>query len=221
MAVGGLLALSLCLALVPSRDALAQDERATFELTVEITWSAEAAPLDFPATAHMSRLIGVMHNSRYVLFRDGDTASSGLELLAENGRATILEAEFAEAMRRGRLGSRFEEPGLPRVPASFATTIETTKDHPLLSFVTMIAPSPDWFAGAADIALMSGGDWVEELEVPIWAWDAGTDSGQTYEAANADRQPRESIRLLATPHFLARDGLVPMGRAVLRRIGTP
>ena len=206
------------LALTWGASAAAQDDAATFELTLDITWSAETAPFEFPADAHLSRLFGATHHSRYTLFRDGDTASTGVEVMAESGRGTVLAAEWAEAGRRGRVGTVFEGPALSAAPGSVTTTFEATSAHPLVSFVTMLAPSPDWFTGAADVPLWVDGQWIDEVELVLWAWDSGTDNGETYDAANADTQPRHSVRLLATPHFLTATGLVPMGTARLRRI---
>lgn len=203
---------------MPPGGGAAGPETASFELTAEITWSARTAPLDFPDRAHMSGLVGATHNARYVLFRDGHAASSGLELVAENGRAAILRAEFTEAMRRGRLGGLVEGPSLAQVPGRLSTRFEADRDHPLLSFVTMLAPSPDWFTGAADIALMAGGEWIDEMETTLWVWDAGTDSGRTYGAPNQDTQPRQSVRLLASRHFLTPAGLTSVGTLKLRRL---
>lgn len=196
----------------------AQDQSARFELALDITWSAATAPYAFPEGPHLSRLLLATHHSRYTLFRDGETASSGLELVAENGRVSVLRAELAEAQRRGRVGNVVEGPALPRAPGTLATTFEATTDHPLVSFVTMLAPSPDWFTGAADLRLHDGSAWVDALGVTLWTWDAGTDDGTDYVAANADTQPQQSIRLLATPHFLTDRGIVPVGTATLRRL---
>lgn len=166
----------------------------------------------------MSRLVGVSHNGRYVLFRDGHTASSGLELLAENGRSTVLKAEFEEAQRRNRIGAVIEKPGLASLPGRFVSRFTTTEEHPFLSLVTMIAPSPDWFTGVADLSLKESDRWIDQVELPLWAWDAGTDSGATYEAPNADSQPRQSVRLLAGPHFLRPIGLSSIGTLKIVRI---
>ena len=206
------------LALIAASPVAAQDDPATFELTLTITWSAETAPFAFPDDAHLSRLFGATHHGRYTLFRDGDTASTGVEVMAESGRGWVLTAEWAEASRRGRVGTVFEGPALSAAPGTVTTTFEATPAHPLLSFVTMLAPSPDWFTGGADLPLRLDNRWIDETEIVLWAWDSGTDSGQTYDAANADTQPRQSVRLLATPHFLTPDGLVPMGTARIRRI---
>ena len=190
-----------------------------FELTVNITWSTATAPLEFPPDGHMSGLIGATHDKRYVLFRDGDTASSGLELLAENGRVATLRAELAEARRRGRLGEEIDGPELDKVPGEISVRFKASEKHSRLSFVTMIAPSPDWFTGAADIALQAGGNWIDTISVTLWAWDSGTDHGTTYNAEDIDAQPQQSIRLLASPHFLTEQGLVPMGTATVTRVG--
>ena len=206
------------LALAWTHPAAAQTEGATFELILEITWSAETVPFEFPANAHLSPIFGATHHGRYTLFRDGDTASSGLELVAENGRGSVLTAELSEATRRGRVGTVFDGPALSVVPGSVATTFEATSAHPLLSFVTMLAPSPDWFTGGADIPLLVDGQWIDEVEIVLWTWDSGTDDGATYDTANAETQPQQSVRLLASPHFLTADGLLPLGIARVRRI---
>ena len=214
----GLVAVWLIIGLSVLETADAQNDSATFELEIDIRWSAATAPFDFPATAHLSRLIGATHHRKYVLFRDGDTASSGLELIAENGRDTTLRAEFAEAQRRRRVGTVVPGPALASVPGTLSIRFETTARHPLLSFVAMIAPSLDWFTGAADVELRREGTWIESAEIALWAWDSGTDSGATYTAPDDDTQPQQSVRLAASRHFLSGDGLVAVGTARLRRV---
>ena len=65
---------------------------------------------------------------------------------------------------------------------------------------------------------MPDGKWLDRVELTLWAWDAGTGSGSTYTDPGPDTQPRESIRLLATPHFLDATGLKPVGTATLTRM---
>lgn len=214
----GLLLLFVCGA------ALADDDPARYRVDVEIRWSAQTAPVEFPDRPHLTRFVGATHHVRYGLFADGATASSGVVLVAENGRSTVLEAEVQEAMRRGRAGTFIDGPALDTVPGAVSFTVDVTRTHYLVSFVSMIAPSPDWFTGVSAIDLRtadSGGDhsgWVDTATVPLWAWDSGSDSGMTFTAPNADTQPRESIRLVATPHFLTADGLVALGVARFTRV---
>jgi Spondin_N len=213
-----LLALTaLLLGLSSAGNAQAVDT-ARYTLEVAVAWSAETHPLEFPGGAHFSDLIGATHDARYTLFADGRTASTGLELLAENGRASILRAELDEGARRGRIGAVFRGEGVYSLPGSITTTFDVDARHRLVSFATMIAPSPDWFTGLSGVDLMTGGQWIERLELALWAWDAGTDSGQTYTDPDADTQPRESVRLLASPHFIDDRGLKRVGTATLLRL---
>lgn len=101
---------------------VADDAAAHFEIVADITWSSDTAPFEFPGSAHLSGLVGATHNTKYVLFRDGQTASSGLELIAENGRAKTLRSEFAEVMRRGRLGTIVDGPELSSVPGQITAS---------------------------------------------------------------------------------------------------
>jgi hypothetical protein len=211
------LLMSLALTVIMPSGSQAQ-EAARYQLELKVVWSSETHPYEFPLGAHFSDLIGVSHDSRYVLFADGRTASSGLELLAENGRATILQAEMAEAARRDRVGAVFTGEGLRTVPGVMTAEFDVDAGHSLISLATMIAPSPDWFTGVSGINLAKGGAWIDRLELSLWAWDAGTDSGSTYAAPDMDTQPRESVRLLATPHLLGGDGLRTVGTVIFTRM---
>ncbi|MBX2869659.1 MAG: spondin domain-containing protein [Acidiferrobacterales bacterium] len=196
---------------------VADSNRATYKVEIAIDWSKATAPFEHPGDPHMSSMIGLTHGERFSLFADGDTASSGLELLAENGRFGILRAQFEELERRDRIGAVVEAGGIKSLPGQVSTTFKTTKNHPLLSVVTMLAPSPDWFTGISAVNLLDGGKWIDTLSLPLWVWDAGTDSGSTFKSKNIDTQPRESIRLLATKHFLNDAGLIRIGTISIAR----
>ena len=197
----------------------AAQEAATYRLEVVFTWSEATHPHNWPeGGGHMTGLVGASHHARYVMFQDGRTASSGVRVVAENGRPAILLAELAEAKRRGRVGAAFQTGGVKSVPGQVQTTVKVSQRHYQISFVTMIAPSPDWFTGVAGVTLYADGVWADQIDVPLWPWDAGTDSGAEYRSANAETQPAQSIRLLATPHFLKPSGLAPIGTARFTRI---
>ena len=196
--------------------ALAQDS-VRYRLDVTLNWDGTVAD-GHPADKHWSRLIAFAHTSRYALFSDGDTASSGLALVATNGRVSVLEAELAEARRRGRAGMHVVVPGLAAGVGTFSVELELTERQSHVSFATMLAPSPDWFTGLSGVDLMPGDAWLPLAIRPLWVWDAGADSGPDFEGANVDTQPRQSVRLLTHPAFLTPDGLAPIGTATLTRL---
>ena len=160
----------------------------------------------------MTRLFGVTHARRYVLFRDGNTASSGVILMVENGRDTVLQAEWAEAARKDRVRALFEAADLAVLPGAVSVKFEATAEQPHVSFVSMIAPSPDWFSGVSSVALQEGEVWRDSITVQLWGWDAGSDNGETHDSENAEVQPRQSVRLLTAPQFLGEEGLKGMRR---------
>lgn len=203
------LAALVCLALPGF--ASAQDT-ARYQVDIDFNWSA-APELD----AHWSRLIAFAHSSRYTLFEDGATASSGLALVATNGRVSVLEAELAEGRRRGRVGQHVVLPGIAS-PGTFTFALDVDVMFSRMSFATMLAPSPDWFSGLSHVNLRDEDVWRDQFSVALWPWDAGVDSGPDYTEPNIDTQPRQSVRLLTHPDFLTPEGLRPIGRATFTRL---
>lgn len=62
----------------------------------------------------------------------------------------------------------------------FAVFRVDPKNH-LMSFVTMITPSPDWILGVASLDLcLPNCTWIENKVINLYPFDAGTDSGPSY-----------------------------------------
>lgn len=198
---------------------LAQAEDVQYQLDLDISWSGDTHPHDWPeGGGHMSGLIGATHHGRYVMFADGYTATSGVKSVAERGRQRILRAELDEAIERKRVKDVFQADGIAKVPGRISATFALSETHARVSFITMIAPSPDWFTGLAGVRLRDDKGWRDKAVYALWAWDAGTDRGQSYGSDNDANQPAESIRLVASPHFLDNKGLKQVGTATFTRI---
>lgn len=193
---------------------VAAQESARYRVEISLNWDVADPSL----SAHWSRLIGFAHSARYALFADGATASSGLALLATNGRVSVLQAELSEAQRRGRAGVPVVQPGLDAGVGIFTFELDVDEKLNRISFATMLAPSPDWFAGISGVALHEDGRWRTQVHVPLWPWDAGADSGEHYTDVNVETQPRQSVRLLTHPDFLTPEGLLPIGQASFTRL---
>ncbi|MDE2877532.1 spondin domain-containing protein [Candidatus Palauibacter soopunensis] len=169
---------------------------ARYRVVFEATWSASTHPTNFPGGAHFSPLIGAVHNAGVTFWARDGTATPGIETMAETGGTSTLTAEIQAQIPGGALavvnGSGIRSPGSTTIQA-----IALRADFPLVTLVTMIAPSPDWFVGVSGLSLRDAdGNWIEELEVVLYPYDAGTDSGPVYTSANNDTQPKEPIRNL-------------------------
>ena len=193
-------------------------QEVTYRITVEGAWTATSHPHEYPRDAHFSWLTGATHDAGYRLFEAGGAATPGLEALAEDGELTPYDEEIQAAIDQGSAGALFQARPIDKMPGT--TTFEITLDqrHPLVSLVTMIAPSPDWFTGVADVRLLENGAWVAEKTLDLEAWDAGTDSGATFTSSDADTMPREAVRLLDTEHFAIDGKIVPVGTVTFKRL---
>lgn len=202
------------LAAVLTAPLIAQDTgHAVYDVRFESTWSSSTQPNAFPAGAHYSPLIGAVHASGATFWEPGGISSQGMERMAELGSRTVLRNEVNAEISAGAALSVIEGPGIG-TPATADLSIELTPEFPLVTLVTMIAPSPDWFIGVGGLSLLEDGLWKDEVTVPLLAWDAGTDSGQGFTSPNLNTTPKAPIALLQGGPLLSG---VPLGTFTLTR----
>ncbi len=206
------------LALLLPTFALAQST-ATYRVTFESAWSADTHPDGFPPDPHYSPLIGAAHNEAASLWTVGGLASPGIEQMAETGGTSQLRGEVDGLIGEGTALSVLSGAGIDS-PGSTSFTFDLTEDYALVSLVTMVAPSPDWFVGVSGLNLREGGDWTEERVVDLFAYDAGTDSGEDYTSPNQDTNPAEPIFRIEEAPFVVNSELVPLGTFTFRLLST-
>ncbi len=179
-----------CLALATT--AFAQG-RATYKLVFEATWSEDTHPSDFPSNPHFSGLIGGSHDERVSFWEVDELASAGIKSMAETGSKTALRNEVEDAIDDGTAADVLDGGGIGTSPGSRQMTFTITPDHPLVTVTSMLAPSPDWFVGVSGLSLLEDYEWIDTVEVELFVYDAGTDSGSTYDSPNDPTTPREPI----------------------------
>ena len=164
-----------------------------YEVAFVANWTDSTHPYDnFPSNPHFSPLVASVHSSEIGFWELGDTASHGMESMAETGSTQLLAQEISPHYPRSVL--RLILRSVVQSPGSDTFEVVVHERFPLVTLVTMLGPSPDWFAGVTSLSLMdAGGAWVERLEVPLYPLDAGTDSGTSYNSPNEDTSPPENI----------------------------
>ena len=212
-----LMALS-CLMVYPAVSQSAEDSMAMYVVVFNSTWSAETHPTDFPTSPHFSGLIGATHNSTVKLWEAGGLASPGIKNMAETGGKDPMNSEIETLIQSGPAGVKLSGGGINPSPGTVSLDFEISIDFPLVTLVSMIAPSPDWFVGVSELSLMAGGEWVDELVVDLHGYDAGTDSGATFASSNAETTPAEPIAIIQTaPLVLDAMAPVPLGTFTFTR----
>ncbi|HSD27817.1 MAG TPA: spondin domain-containing protein [Vicinamibacteria bacterium] len=191
---------------------------ARYAVTFEATWSAASHPSDFPDDPHLSPLVGGTHSSAVGFWRAGAPATDGIEAMAELGRVTPLDFEVQAAIAAGTAEHLLRGEGIARSPGATTLEFEIGRDRPLVTLVSMIAPSPDWFVGVHDLSLLENGDWVAERAVTLFPYDAGTDHGRSYSSPDLDARPRDSVREISGFPFTFEGRVAPVGTFTFRRV---
>jgi len=166
-----------------------------FEFIAE--WSDETHPTSFPSNPHFSSVIGATHTDTVSLWSPNGIATNGIERMAESGSTSALQGEVNTLIGQASADQFISLGGVSTSPGTRTGTITIDSDFPLISLVTMIAPSPDWFVGIHDVDLRAGGVWAREMTFDLDPYDSGTDAGANYTSSNADINPHEPIENIA------------------------
>jgi hypothetical protein len=184
------------------------EESARYLLTFEATWSEATHPTDFPPNPHFSGLIGAAHSDGVYLWQEGETATPGIENMAETGEKSPLDSEIEALIAGGGACEMISGGGIQLSPGAVTVEFTASQDCSLVSVVSMIAPSPDWFVGVSGLRLFVEGGWVEEQVVELYPYDAGTDGGTGYTSPDEPMDEPEAIYSLETEPLLV-EGRVP------------
>ncbi|XP_066505539.1 spondin-1b [Hoplias malabaricus] len=204
---------------------------AKYRLTFYGNWSEKVHPKDYPRRAnHWSALIGASHSKNYMLWEYGGFASEGVRQVAEFGSPVKMEEEIRQ---KGDdvmtvIKTKAQWPAWQPLNIRAAPSAEFSVDRArhLMSFLTMLGPSPDWNVGISGENLCTRQcGWVQRLVKDLLPWDAGTDSGLSYESPNKPSNPQERIRALSSldhpqsPFYDPLGGpITPLARVVVERI---
>ncbi|WP_204346558.1 spondin domain-containing protein [Psychroserpens algicola] len=179
--------------------------RASYTISFTSHWDSETndpingnSIVDLPGNAHWSDLVGATHNNAARLLEMGSLATEGIKDVAELGNNTAIMNEV-QALINSNHADQFLQAAFddfaPRTTATLSN-IEVSEDFPLLSLAAMIAPSPDWMIAVNSINLRDGNTWVQSLSIPLFPYDAGTDSGVNYNSGNQTTMPAQPITSL-------------------------
>lgn len=191
-----LLAGTLGLGCAAYGDASDDGPKATYTVTYTGAWTTAATPGGVPDGAHFSPLIGGVHNADVAFLEAGGTATAGIESMAERGRTAALSEEI-EAAGANALSVLRKDSGSGATDSSTFESVVLTADHPRITLLSMLAPSPDWFVGVFGLSLLdAAGGWVEALTVDLYPYDAGTEEGEEFSFDNAATVPQGTITSL-------------------------
>eukprot|EP00117_Sycon_ciliatum_P044951 scpid82019/ scgid4464/ Spondin-2; Differentially expressed in cancerous and non-cancerous lung cells 1; Mindin len=133
---------------------------------------------------------GASHSPCFTMWREGEK----------------LDAKYPKRQQRGGFGIhgldllQTSDPGNdPVVQTVQEASIKLNRYYPLVSAITEIHPSPDWFVGIDSLSLCDGPHWIQQLAIPVYPYDSGWDSGLNFTSSNPlESWERERIAALTT-----------------------
>ena len=127
--------------------------------------------------------------------------------------------EIAPAIANGTAHLQLAGGGIGTSPGSVSLTFPQPmrRDHPLVTLVSMIAPSPDWFVGVESLNLIEDAGLVTNKVVTLYGMDAGTDSGASYASPDQVTAPRGGITEFTGFPALVNGVIVPFGNYTFTR----
>jgi hypothetical protein len=168
---------------------------AKYTVTFTGTWnSTDHGTL--PGNAHWSDLVGASHNGDITFWEQGSFASAGIEDVAELGNNIAFNSEVNTAIGNGNADQWLQQGFSPNIALGTCVimNIIVTEDHPLLTLVSMIAPSPDWFVGINALSLLDeSNNWINSITIDMFPYDAGTEDGSDYSTNNSSSDPLQTI----------------------------
>ena len=170
---------------------------ATYSVTFQGAWTTTVTSGGLPSGAHFTTLIGGVHNAGVTFLREGGMASGGVELVAELGGTSTLATEVNRAKPNALSVLQGSGGNIDPTGSSTINPVTLTTDHPRVTLLSMVAPSPDWFVGVSGLTLLDDqGDWLASRVLNLYPWDAGTEEGTEFSLSNAATSPQGVITSL-------------------------
>lgn len=191
---------------------------AVYEITFVNQWN-QMDHLAFPANAHYSPLVAVSHNRSYELFAVGKLVTPEFEQLAETGATQAILQQLKLAIQMGGVMDIQTTPALfpHRDGHILKFMVTVSQSAPLLSFATMIAPSPDWVIGVSNLNTFDGKDFIADGTMDLIAINAGTEEGDF--GGNFSIRNRPTSPHMPASYLNNKSGLMkPFAKVLIQRV---
>lgn len=170
-----------------------QFSESTYKFTITGLW--QTPQFSVPPSAHFTYFVGLIHDEKTSIWREATLASPGIEAVAEVGNALPLSIELDSLVANKKAIAVVSIPP-PSPTGNISRSVYFNSNFSHISFVSMIAPSPDWFVGVKNLNLYRNDQWLDDTTVQLYVYDAGTEDGDVFAYNNPATVPQQPIQLL-------------------------
>lgn len=178
-----------------------------------VTMWGEDPSINFPPNPHTGNMFLVTHNNNFELFQLGKLASKGISNTAMYGTIDDLLKMTSNNPNIGTVVTH----NVLMAPGEVNMTIEIPPNKTNLSFVTMIAPSSDWFTGF-NLNLAPNNKWIDKMTIPLYVYIAGTDSNQGFVTKHNPKSIPDPISLKNDSYLFPDNKLKPIAYVNITKI---
>ncbi len=181
-------------------------QTALYDISITTLWNAEQHTT-LPDGAHWSPLAGATHNvpNGIIDFEATAPLTNGIKDIAEFGGTINFRNEIDAKISAGTAHQYLQQGFMPFAgngSTATLTNVSVNENFPLITLVSMVAPSPDWFIAVNSVNLRSANPntnngWKSTFSMDVFAYDAGTDSGTDYTSDDLVTSPRVPIALIS------------------------
>ena len=166
--------------------------------------TALATDVEVPAGAGFGETIFVAHKCDFSFLTVGNSASAGVQALAEGGSTSDFQAEVTAAVAAGNAQASWtiDAPDLPTGSKNGPSSVPVKDEFSCLTVLFKINPTSDWFAGVSAHDLRAGGTWPTprgdgSIFVDLFPFDAGTLGGEEFATSSTATNPQGTIASLS------------------------
>ena len=165
--------------------------------------TALATNVAVPTGAGFGETIFVAHKCDFSFFTVGNSASAGVQALAEGGSTSDFQAEVTAAVAAGNAQASWTivAPNSPTGNKNGPNSVPVEDEFSCLTVLVKISPTSDWFAGVSAHDLRAGGTWPTpradgSIFVDLFPFDAGTLDGTEFATSTTATSPQGTIASL-------------------------
>lgn len=156
---------------------------AAYTATITTEFSEENFPQDYPTGATFGSIVVITHEPTLSIYQLGQQASEGFEAYIEDGDVGALGEFISNQVGEENEGSfTIQSAGSVNAVGSETFNLSFTPTRTRVTIIANLNPSPDWFVGVSSFDITDGNSLVENETIGLLPIDAGTSSGDTYEA---------------------------------------
>ena len=186
-------------------DAGSPSEQRKFKTQIQGKYDtpALASGVSVPAGAGFGETIVVAHKCDFSFFTVGNSASAGVQALAEGGATSDFQAEVTAAVAAGNAQASWTipAPDSPTGNKNGPNSVPVKEEFSCLTILVKINPTSDWFAGVSSYDLRSGGTWPtpgnnNNVFIDLFPFDASTLEGTEFATSTTATSPQGTIASL-------------------------